>query len=162
MSTLFDVRPAVQWTDDRTAGQHIGGQKVFIGENMPRGTFINYYLKNAATGDVKISISDEAGKLLCNGDAPKSAGINRIQWALSAPLLAGRGGGGGGFGGGGRGPAVPPDPTCSAPAEGGRGGGGRGGAGGITPGTYTVKLTVGGKDYTKPVQVLEDRWFNER
>jgi len=29
----------------------------------------------------------------------------------------------------------------------------------VTPGTYTAKLTVNGRDYTKPIQVLEDRWF---
>jgi hypothetical protein len=140
---------------------------VFIGENAPRGTTISYYLKTAAAGDVKISISDASGRMLCNGDAPKDAGINRIRWSLNAPLIAGAGGGaggGGGGGGGGRGAAGPVDPTCAAPAEAGRGGGGggRGGAVGITPGTYTVKLSVGGKDYTKTVQVLEDRWYNER
>jgi len=166
-ANLFDVRPAIQWTNDRTAGQHIGGQKVFIGENAPRGTTISYYLKTAAAGDVKISISDGSGRMLCNGDAPKGAGINRVRWSLNAPLIAGAGAGagaGGGGGGGGRGAAGPVDPTCAAPAEAGRGGGGggRGGAAGITPGTYTVKLSVGGKDYTKTVQVLEDRWFNER
>ena len=43
------------------------------------------------------------------------------------------------------------------------GGGGRGGAGSsATPGSYVVKLSVGGKEYTKSVQVLEDRWMNER
>jgi hypothetical protein len=32
----------------------------------------------------------------------------------------------------------------------------------VTPGSYVVKLTVGGREYTKAVQVLEDRWMNER
>ena len=42
-------------------------------------------------------------------------------------------------------------------------GGGRGGAGATAaPGSYIVKLTVGGKDYLKAVQVLEDRWMNVR
>jgi hypothetical protein len=30
------------------------------------------------------------------------------------------------------------------------------------PGSYVVKLTVGGREYTRTVQVLEDRWINER
>jgi hypothetical protein len=49
--------------------------------------------------------------------------------------------------------------SCSGVA----GGGGRGG-GGVTaaPGSYIVKLTVGGKDYVKSVQVLEDRWMTDR
>ena len=36
------------------------------------------------------------------------------------------------------------------------------GGGGVTPGTYTAKLSLGGKDYTKPVTVLEDIWLHER
>jgi hypothetical protein len=40
--------------------------------------------------------------------------------------------------------------------------GGRGGGAGAAPGSYIAKLTVGGKDYLKPVTVLEDRWMTER
>jgi len=32
----------------------------------------------------------------------------------------------------------------------------------VTAGTYIVKLTVNGQSYTKPVEVLEDRWFKAR
>ena len=101
-----------------------------------------------------------------------------------APGGAGAGGRGAGGGGGARGgnatgatgaaaPAAPvapvaaaqpagpaPDMSCAPSAA---GGGGRGGAGSsATPGSYVVKLSVGGKEYTKSVQVLEDRWMNER
>jgi hypothetical protein len=85
-----------------------------------------------------------------------------VQWTLVAPLAAGggRGGRGGGAAGGAGGAGAPPAPDVSCS---GGGGGGRGGGGGaVTPGGYTVKLTVGGRDYTKPVQVLEDRWLRER
>jgi hypothetical protein len=51
-------------------------------------------------------------------------------------------------------PAPAPDVSCTGgAAAGGRGGG----AAGAAPGSYIVKLTVAGKEYTKPVQVLEDR-----
>jgi hypothetical protein len=99
-------------------------------------------------------------------------GIHRVQWTLVTPMLTppggrgGRGGGGGGAApaagadpaplGGGRGAA--PNVSCSA-VIGGRGGGGAAVAG---PGSYIAKLTVGGKEYVKPVTVLEDRWMNER
>ena len=43
---LFAPRPAVAWVNDITNNPHIGGQKNFIGENAPRGTAINYYLKS--------------------------------------------------------------------------------------------------------------------
>ena len=46
---------------DRQRGQQTGGQKTFVGENPPRGTSINYYLKAASTGDVKITIADATG-----------------------------------------------------------------------------------------------------
>jgi hypothetical protein len=32
----------------------------------------------------------------------------------------------------------------------------------VTPGGYLVKLTVNGQTYTKPVEVLEDKWFKAR
>ena len=38
----------------------------------------------------------------------------------------------------------------------------RGGGGAVEPGTYIVTLDVAGKKITKPLQVLQDRWLNER
>lgn len=64
--------------------------------------------------------------------------ISRVMWNL-APAPAG-GQAGGGFGGG-------------------RGGGG---GGAVDPGTYIVTLEVGGKKLTKPLQLVQDRWLNER
>ena len=48
-ATLFDIRPAMAWLNDQQNNQQVGGQKVFIGENAPRGAAINYYLKSAAS-----------------------------------------------------------------------------------------------------------------
>jgi hypothetical protein len=135
---LFDVRPAIAYLNDQQHGQQVGGQKVFVGENGPRGTFVSYYLKSAASGDVKISIADASGKAVRNIDGTKHAGINRVLWNLAPnpqPGEQGRAGFGGGRG------APPPA---------------------VEPGTYIVTLTVGGKTYTKPVSVLQDRWLGER
>ena len=136
-ATLFDIRPTIAWLNDQQNNQQVGGQKNFIGENAPRGAAISYYLKAAAGGDVKISIADVNGRVLRTLDGPKTAGINRVMWNL-APAPAG--GQQGGFGGG----------------------GGRGGGGAVEPGTYVVTLEVAGKKFTKPLQVLQDRWLNER
>ena len=68
---LFDVRPAVAYLNDRQHGQQVGGQKVFVGENAPRGAAINYYLKAAASGDVKITIADATGKVIRTLDGTK-------------------------------------------------------------------------------------------
>jgi hypothetical protein len=73
-------------------------------------------------------------------DGAKAAGINRVMWNLAPTPPPGQQGGG--FGGG--------------------GGGGRGGVAAVEPGTYVVTLEVGGKKYTKPLQVLPDRWLGER
>ncbi|MEO7083293.1 MAG: hypothetical protein ABI442_10330 [Gemmatimonadaceae bacterium] len=150
---LFDVRPAISYLFDFRLDADEGGDKRFAGENPPKGASISYYLKSAATGDVKLSILDGAGRTLCTSTGESSAGIHRVQWTLVAPMLAGQNGGGRGGAGGG-------DVSC---AGGAGGGGGRGGAAGtVAPGVFIAKLTVNGRDYTKPVTVLEDVWLHER
>jgi len=64
---------------------------------------------------------------------PKEAGLNRVQWNLRGSQAAG---GGQRAGGGGQ-----------------RGGGG---GGALEPGSYLVKLTVGGKEYTTRVVIEAD------
>jgi hypothetical protein len=168
--TLFDVRPAVAYHSDIRLDVATGGEKEFEGENPLRGTAIQFYLRSPA--DVKVAIATQAGRAVCQDNIKASAGINRVQWTLVAPLLtqatAGGGGRGGGPGGG-RGGAPAPTggttpaasartTTCSTPTN-GRGGGGGTGAG---PGSYVVTLTVNGREYTKPIAVLEDVWMSER
>jgi len=158
---LFDVRPAVAYQNDFHYDEYVGGYKQFEGENAARGTAIQFYLKSGVSADAKVSILDAAGNALCETSVAATAGIHRVQWTLVTPLAnagAGRGGRGGGAPGAGGPGGAAPATTCS-----GGGGGGRGGAGaGALPGTYTIKLTVGGRDYTKPVQVLEDKWVHEK
>ena len=89
---------------------------------------------------MKISIADVNGRTIRTLDGPKKAGINRVTWNLAPQPPAGPAGRGGGGGGG----------------------GGRGGAGAVEPGTYVVTLDVAGKKLTKPLQVVQDRWLNER
>jgi len=136
--TLFDIRPATAWLNDQQNNQQVGGQKNFIGENAPRGAAINYYLRSPVSGDVKVSIADVSGRVIRTLDGPKTAGLNRVMWNLAPAPVAGQAAGG--FGGG----------------------GGRGGVGAVEPGTYVVTLDVGGKKLTKPLQVQQDRWLNER
>jgi hypothetical protein len=155
---LFDVRPAIAYLFDYRTDADVGGDKKFEGANPARGTAISYYLKAAVSGGAKLSILDAAGRTLCTTNGPSDAGIHRVQWTLVSPMIAvagGNGRGGGGGAGGGAGGAAP-DVSCS-------GGGGRGGAAAaIKPGVYMAKLTVGGRDYMKPVTVLEDSWLGER
>jgi photosystem II stability/assembly factor-like uncharacterized protein len=131
---LFDIRPAVAWISDRKLQQQVTGQMLFQGENAPAGTSINYFLKAAVSGPVKISIADISGRTIREIDGTGAQGINRVQWNLQPTGAAGGRGGGGGFGGGGQ----------------------------VAPGVYRVTLTVGGTTQTKMVEVLEDRWMDER
>jgi photosystem II stability/assembly factor-like uncharacterized protein len=138
---LFDVRPATRWVEDTMLSRGTGGAKHFRAQNPPGGTAISYYLKSAASGDVKITITDVNGQVVREMDGTKNAGINRVQWNLS------------------------PNPPPQQEGRGGRGGGGRGGRGGgpgfvnpnaVQPGTYVVKLSVGGKEHSKTVLVEAD------
>jgi hypothetical protein len=137
---LFDVRPGVALTTDVTLTQSIGGAKNFRGENPQVGTAISYYLKVAPQGDVKVTISDYSGRVVRTLDGSKNVGLNRVQWNLR--------------------PTPPPRPA----GAGGFGGGGGGGFGGafavppLEPGTYLVKLSAGGKDYTTKVVIEEDEF----
>jgi photosystem II stability/assembly factor-like uncharacterized protein len=128
-----------------------------LAENPPFGAMIDYYLKSNVSGPITLEILDPAGDVIrryssddksppVNPDtlsipmywvrAPEqlstAAGMHRWIWDLRptpSPRTGAGGGGGGGFGRG-----VPP----------------------VLPGTYTVKLTVGGKSYTQPLVVKMD------
>jgi photosystem II stability/assembly factor-like uncharacterized protein len=145
---LFPPRAATRWMADTQQSNGLGAAKHFRGQNPQGGTAISYYLKSAPSGDVKITISTIGGQVVRELEGTKLAGLNRVQWNLAPTQTQtqgqGRGAGGGG-GGGGRG-------------RGGRAGGGVpfiGGAG-VDPGTYIVKLSVGGKELVSTVLVEAD------
>jgi len=123
-------------TDDPTAGQ-----------NPPYGAAINYWLKSAPTGDATLAIVDAAGKTIRTLKGTKNVGINRVWWDL-------------------RNDSTPParlrTPPLYAPDVrlGNDGWRPAPGIGTLTvlmpPGTYTVKLSVGGQEYTQPLVVRKD------
>jgi photosystem II stability/assembly factor-like uncharacterized protein len=179
-ATLFDIRPAVRWNQWNRDGNL--GQKKWTGENPPQGALITYYLKSQPPGEVNITISDKDGRPVRRmRRVADDAGINRVVWDLRHDPPAGGGGGRGGRGGGAAGASTEGPQGGAAPdtslaglrarraaaavnaeeaqpsAEEG-GFGGRGGGGGleVLPGTYTVSVSVNGKQLTKPVQVELD------
>ena len=138
-AVLFDIRPAVVWLTDRQRGQQTGGQKVFAGENPPRGAAIGYYLKSAPAGEVKITIADATGRAIRTLDGTQARRHqprhvephgSAARARAAAALAAGFGGRGGG------GSRRRPAPTSS-------------------------RSTSAGKKLTKPVTVLEDVWMRE-
>jgi photosystem II stability/assembly factor-like uncharacterized protein len=180
--TLFDPRPAILWKNDVQAQRHVTNRE-FVGRNPQGGTAIDILAKtDVGAGKVEFLLAD---KVVGTMDVTIQAGLNRFQWNMRGPVVAGgRGGGGFGGGGGGRGELVPEDPDAPpAPpaAPGGRGAGpaqipfvaaGRGGGGGggggrvaapqgplLEPGTYMVRLTAGGQTLLSSVNLLEDVWL---
>jgi photosystem II stability/assembly factor-like uncharacterized protein len=133
--------------------------------NPPEGAIIDYYLKATATGPVTLAISDSEGRAVrqyssadpivrpdpVTGNLPlywfrppmvlsTTAGMHRFTWDVHYQALGGAGGGRGGL------PiAAVPYNTVPAPT-----------APWVSPGTYTVKLTVDGKSYTQPITVKQD------
>ena len=141
---LMSVQPVIQWnTTLRTETASAN----FAGVSRPAGVAINYTLKAAAAGDVKIRIYDGARQIM-EMDGPKNAGLNTVRWNLNGQREAG---------------------AADAAGRGGRGGGGGGGRGGAAPaagggtigytvdaGEYRVVLMVGGKEYVQKVHILPD------
>jgi photosystem II stability/assembly factor-like uncharacterized protein len=142
---LFAPRPAYRF---RAITSEAGSpEDPTVGQNAPYGASINYHLKAAPEGSVTVTIADSKGQVVRTiNNAPKAAGLNRVYWNLrdgpskgvvlrTSPQYA---------------------PEIRLNPEGTReGGGGR-----MTmlqpPGTYTVKLSVGGRDYTQPLTVRKD------
>jgi hypothetical protein len=167
-ATLFDIRPAVRWSLWSRDGNL--GQMRWSGDNPPQGALVTYYLKNQPAGEVNITVTDAAGKVVRRmRRVADDAGVNRVAWDLryDAPV-----GGGGGFGGGGRGAgaagqeadtsleAVRARRRAQASLNAETGGGdeffGPVGGPSVLPGVYTVTLTADGKSYVKTVQVEND------
>ncbi|HYM23727.1 MAG TPA: hypothetical protein VEU08_10970 [Vicinamibacterales bacterium] len=126
-------------------------------DNPPGGAVIDYYLKSAATGPVTLEIFDAGSQLVrrySSDDARQTVNVNTL--AVNAMWQR------------------PPEPLSAAagahrfywdlrptPPAGGRGGrggggGGRGGPPMVSPGGYSVRLTVNGKSYTQPLAVAPD------
>jgi photosystem II stability/assembly factor-like uncharacterized protein len=119
-------------------------------ENEPYGAIIDYYL-DKSTGAVSLEILDPAGDVIrkySSDDKPTVTDPNTLEipafWVKTPPALATT-----------KGmhrwvwdlrPTPPPAPA-------GGGGGGRRGASVVLPGAYTLRLTVGGKSYTRQLTV---------
>jgi len=132
---LFSVRPGMRFTSRFT--RYGIGDKVFTGPNPAAGALITYYLKDKLDekADFKVQVFDRDGKLVQDLERPsREKGLNRIAWNLRLG-----------------GPEVRRPPT---PEQIAFGGGSRGPQ--VLPGTYTVKMTVGGKVFEQPVEVRLD------
>jgi hypothetical protein len=142
---LYKPRNAVLWSRDARLGRQLPGTKQFRGANPAPGTAIDYYLKDAAQGPVKITIADAtSGKEFRQLDGPAAAGINRVQWNLRGSLPAA----------GSARPVAGADDEEEGPRQAPQGALAK-------AGSYRVTLTVNGKSYSQVVVVEKDAWSAE-
>ena len=152
------------------------GDQTFFGENPPGAAIISW-LNKKQVGEVKLKITDAAGREvreisgtpLANSN---KAGIQLACWDLrvqpnpAPPPAEGRGGGGAGRAGGENAPEPPATSAfgagCPVANPGGGGGGGFGGGPNLNGpyvigGVYTVSLVVDGKTIeSRPLRINED------
>jgi len=127
-----------------------------LAENEPSGAIIDYYLGTGVSGPVQLELLNSAGQSIrkfSSDDKVTPVDPNTLDipafWVRTPPILSTA-----------KGMHrwvwdLRPTPT-PAPAGGGGGGGFRGRGQSVSPGTYTVKLTVGGQTYTQPLIVKAD------
>ena len=129
-SHLFEMRPATQFNFNEN-GWFLGGRS-FRAPNPEFGAYVNYHLKSAVNEEVKITITDAAGKVVRELKGPKEAGLHRVAWDLRAE----------------------PGGTASTGLAGALVLTNLGPF--VLPGEYRVKLSAGGPDQTKTVRVNAD------
>jgi photosystem II stability/assembly factor-like uncharacterized protein len=164
---MDDITPFQQLTDDVLASDaHLFAPRptyrmhsIVGGPSTRSSANINYYLKEAPSGPVSIEILDASGEAVNTLRGSRNQGINRASWNLRYPgpdqaRIRTKPPGN---------PHVVEEKRFRTQWE--REGwipvlswGTSGGFSGVTvaPGTYTVKLTVGGEEFTQELEVLKD------
>jgi len=143
---LFPLRPAYRFRGITAPSTPYDDPTV--GENPQYGASINYYVKQPVPAGGTLSISDSKGAVIRTMPVPGDAGLNRVYWDLrqtpskvvrlrTNPLYDHE---------------LPLGPDGTRPPA--------GGAGQQSllspPGTYTVKLSIGGRDFTEQLTVRKD------
>ncbi len=145
---LFTPAPAVRF---RSGGGYVPPGAA-VGKNPPDGVIVDYYLKAKPAGEVTLDILDAKGNVIrsfsskekpeptCPGEFPEAhgpggelsiqPGLNRFVWDMRYEL--------------------PVDVPCAVYDEGGPL------APLALPGHYEARLTVGGQNYTAPIQIVPD------
>lgn len=108
------------------------GDASYAGDNPADGAIISYYLKSRQViGKLTLDILDPSGAVVASIAPGKRKGLNRVAWSMRSKP-----------------PLVPPAAQIAGSAtQGPR----------FLPGTYTVRLTKAGKEYTMPLVIGLDR-----
>ncbi len=124
---LFAVEPKARRREGALGNYRLYGDRLAVTPNEPNGMTLTFYLKDAPTEKVTLTVTDVTGKVVRTLEPAAKAGLNRVFWDLSE---------------GGRGAAP--------------GGEFRPGAGlrTVPAGEYSVTLQVGEKKLMQPARVL--------
>jgi hypothetical protein len=128
---LFQPENKVKWSGNSS---NMSSSSNFEGESEPVGIPFTYYLKKSAQ-NVKLQVLDGT-RIIYETSPVKTNGVNQILWNFTKRIG---------------------DPSQASGNQGGRGMGRRGGGNqSAGPGTYTVKLTVDGKEQLRTFVVMKD------
>jgi len=129
-ATFLPTRPVQQRMP--ASGGWVEGDATFVGANPPGGAVITYYQRTRHLfGPIELSIYDADGKLVDTIPASKRRGVNRAVWSMQVKP-----------------PRVPRAASIAgASSQGPR----------VPPGTYTVRLTKGGRSIETKLVVEIDR-----
>jgi hypothetical protein len=140
---LFDVAPAFRRLRGGRGWTRI--KSLNVAQNPPRGVVIEYYLASAAAEEITLAINDASGEVIQtyigrqDQRSPLSgvAGMHRFVWDMRYPGVALPASAG----------ALPDFESSdhsppSRPVA--------------MPGQYAVRLTVDGKDFERPFEILKD------
>ena len=129
-ASFVSARPVQQRIEGN--GGWANGDAVFVGDNPPAGAVINYYQRSRHLfGKLKLEVLDASGRVVDELPASKRPGLNRVTWSMREKP-----------------PRVPPAAQiANSGIRGPR----------VLPGTYTVRLTKGGKASETKLTVGLDR-----
>ena len=145
-SNAYLFPPRVAYRFRSVPGQAATANDPTVGQNPPYGASINYWLKAVPQGRVTLTILDRQGNTVRTLTGSANAGINRVYWDLrNEPTLEAR-------------MRVKPlyADWVEVPPEGRPAPGVGRFSVLMPPGMYTVRLSVGGQEFTQPLEVRAD------
>jgi photosystem II stability/assembly factor-like uncharacterized protein len=125
---VFEPPPAIQYLTGDALGYRSTGHAMFTGRNRPYGALLSYWIGTEDTVNSDIQILDSVGTVVRSMAGPVKPGLNRAVWDLKRT-----------------GPAVPTQngmQTLDGPH--------------VLPGTYMVRILVGGAATSGTLEVLPD------
>ncbi|HUF28912.1 MAG TPA: hypothetical protein VMM18_18165 [Gemmatimonadaceae bacterium] len=148
---LFENRVATQWKGISRGATR--GHMLFTGRNpltvaqrppgnspseLATSATVSFYLRNAPAGPARLEIASLDGTQTFTAEIPATAGVNRYFWNMRFA------------------PAETRVPAEAAPPGGGGFGGFRQQGVAAVPGTYRIKLTVGGRTQVGTLTIRDD------